>query len=754
MGVLNFFITLIQFFLHSIGKRLLTQVFFLFYRIQSFASRHRSFAAFFIVVLAITTADIIFHDYIYEWYARLAQQLFGVPLQNVADVDMGFTPEVWLALLSMVLGTLIIVISIASQSIPKLIDLYMEDWTSLFYVWFLIVSGAHAAFIKLYGEMALVRPSSRVFNIHILLTCSIIFAFPYIFYILKYTKPSNVINKIFQTNLKRIHSLVLRRRGYILNMPKIVEEFQYFLFESMNQLDDLLEYVSFKEPKADIIQNLSITIRQYVKLKSGINPLFFKVSPKVRSDISFKTMIGQFGDMETTHTFYEQKCFRLLGNIYIKLLEEGQFELASLCVAEQTSIGQTAMEIDDDELLSVLIIRFNTILRFGMKHGEKNNEPRNLYNAVFHYGNFIAALVEQKKVKHVKDCFFYLGIFGRDIFKKGKNSPALYFIVDVFAAEMKKILIQVYKNDWDTEIQNALLKELLQVDNPPDFDKEDLDRGLLMTTGVRVLQMGLALFYMRVGQRDFVNQIIMDVLDDMEVLGEATFRRVVDMTCARLNFSGPTFWEDTDRGNLNIYYTSDQDQINPFKEKVFEKLGDKLLYEASSRFLLDEAETLLLQQLYKELKNMELQDLLNKPEIFEMTIGSLQVLDEKTINTISSLRKKLGLHSENPNLRLSHTRQITTASRMKLVHHMGKNKKSNLHPVTVVHTFLNYFYIEFAAEQKEDIPWHRLKKVEFQFKPRRQPIVYQFETRFEGPPLKNGLYKVLHTDKVQVISEG
>ena len=41
------------------------------------------------------------------------------------------------------------------------------------------------------------------------------------------------------------------------------------------------------------------------------------------------------------------------------------------------------------------------------------------------------------------------------------------------------------------------------------------------------------------------------------------------MTSNRLLFSGPTFWEDTDRGNLNIYYTSDQDQIDDFKKLLY-----------------------------------------------------------------------------------------------------------------------------------------------------------------------------------------
>ena len=38
-----------------------------------------------------------------------------------------------------------------------------------------------------------------------------------------------------------------------------------------------------------------------------------------------------------------------------------------------------------------------------------------------------------------------------------------------------------------------------------------------------------------------------------------------------LEISGPKFWEDTDRGNLNIYYTPYQNQI-----KSFIKIQDEL----------------------------------------------------------------------------------------------------------------------------------------------------------------------------------
>ncbi len=214
--------------------------------------------------------------------------------------------------------------------------------------------------------------------------------------------------------------------------------------------------------------------------------------PKVRTDISFKTMIGQYGDMEKTKTFYEQKLFRLLGNVYIRQIEDGSFDLASLVAAEMSEIGLTAIELEDDHLVDVIIIRFNTLLRFAIKHAIKNNEARNLYNVAFHYGNFVNHLADYQRIDYLKRCFMYFRIYGIEIFKHGKNSPALYFIVDVIATEMKKLLEKVYNEKWERDLQAHLLGEILQVDNPPDVNKEDLDQGVLINNGVRILQIGLA----------------------------------------------------------------------------------------------------------------------------------------------------------------------------------------------------------------------------------------------------------------------
>ena len=87
----------------------------------------------------------------------------------------------------MVLGTLIIVIAIAAESSPKLMDLFVKDWMSLSYVWFLIIASLHSIVIMYYVE-PLNRISSVILNTYIYLFIGSIFALPYIFYILLYSK--------------------------------------------------------------------------------------------------------------------------------------------------------------------------------------------------------------------------------------------------------------------------------------------------------------------------------------------------------------------------------------------------------------------------------------------------------------------------------------------------------------------------------------------------------------------------------------
>jgi hypothetical protein len=445
--------------------------------------------------------------------------------------------------------------------------------SELLYVWFLVLAGTHAVVSKIRIEENPNLLASAVLNDCLFLPLAIVLVFPYIYYILRCTKPVTVIERIFSNHLQQITLLPHPYVAQLLTNPQFAESYHSRLFASLNQLDNLLSYVTLKEAQAQIIEHITELVDCYIILKPKINPTFFVVGKEVRNDISFRTTI-EFEEMERSRTFYEQKCFRLLNNAYTHFTEHNEFDLASLCSAEIYRVGLTAIAVGDDHLIDVVIVRFNTMLRIALKHGNRHNEARNLYNFAFHYGNFIANLVRSGKIGQAKLSFHYLRLYGTEIFQYGKTSSVMYFIVDVFAAEMKKILILAHELDWAIDLQSELLFDMLQVDNLPNFMKEDFDKGQFINNGVRTLQIGLALFYLEHDRMEFVDRIISDILDDLEYLGTEAFSRLIEMTCQHLQLFNPYFWEDTDRGNLNIYYTPYKHRINQFKELLTSRIHD------------------------------------------------------------------------------------------------------------------------------------------------------------------------------------
>ena len=85
----------------------------------------------------------------------------------------------------------------------------------------------------------------------------------------------------------------------------------------------------------------------------------------------------------------------MLGNAYIRKMDNGEYELASLIVSEVVDVGLLALEYQENNLITDINIRFNTFMRFAIKHAVKNNEPRNLYNLAFHYAHLLQGYVRE-----------------------------------------------------------------------------------------------------------------------------------------------------------------------------------------------------------------------------------------------------------------------------------------------------------------------------------------------------------------------
>jgi hypothetical protein len=449
----------------------------------------------------------------------------------------------------------------------------MDHWPSLLFVWWSAACLVHALTLKVLAEGGIQIIPSLVFNFHVLLAVSLVIGFPFVLSILRSTKTSNVIESLLNGGYSKINLLAAKGSAGTISLHEQAK-IQYELFEELNQLIDLLVYVPFKEPKAQVIEGIGALLRHYVKLKPKIPELFFKVDERIQDDISFRTMKNLMAEVEKSRTFYEQKSFRLIGNVYNVFLDAGEFDLSTMCVEQLSQVGKTAIACDDQELIEVITVRLNTHFRFALKHGQHHNEPRNLYNLVFYYGQFIGYLMVYKHVSRIKTCIGYFVFYAQQCFNAIQRAKSLAFILDVLAFEMQKLLIKIYQENWDRELQDEMLQKFLVFDNFQDMDKNFAVQFFSQNHGIRLLHIGLALFYLNQQEDEFALKIARDTIQDMDLMGETLFNKTMSTIYARLQFSGPTFWEDTDRGNLNIYYTPYQDEMSSFK-----KIQQELLLE-------------------------------------------------------------------------------------------------------------------------------------------------------------------------------
>jgi hypothetical protein len=530
-----------------------------YYSLRLFITRRRFSLAFLLVLSGIAIADI------------LAFELYKTFFPSSTTPDISFAPEVWMSIAALIIGTLVVIITIASQVVPRIIDVYMQDWRSLLYGWLMILCAGHAVLLN---NIAAKRVSSILLNEVLLMPLCIIFTFPYLFYILRYTKPNTIIHKIYNDCLWLIRELITpRMRQWIRKDDKNIIYCQKELFKYINQLDNIFYYVAFKELQAQIIINIGTLMREYIRTKENIiNPKFFAITHAITSDIAFQTLEIQFQEIEESRTFFEQKCFRVLGDAYNKFLNENLFDLASLCGAEMNLIGEAAIHTEDEYLMESIIVRFNTMMRSAFKHGVANQEARNLYNLAFHYSTYIKLLALNNRTELVTKAVKYLRLYGGEVFRNSQSQQSLYFINDVFTFEMKEVLVLISELGWDMNIQKLLLKELLEMDNPVITTASNTTEPFSFHAGVRTLQAGLALFYLKTKQTEMAGLVVEDIAKDLRKLEPARAVALIETITSRIETAVPTFWEDTDRGNNNIYYSTNKEFAFEFQLMLMDSI--------------------------------------------------------------------------------------------------------------------------------------------------------------------------------------
>ncbi len=479
---------------------------------------------------------------------------------------INYAPEVWLALLAFVFGTLIIVISIASESTPKLIDLFIKDYKSRYYIWVITLSILQNVFLQLlHTQHTDFFDNLIYFNNYLLLPFFIVLAIPYIFYILRYTKSSNVIDKIYDENRSAIRSAIK-----LTNSPLAINQNHQIIFETINQLQDLLQYVQFKEPKAEILNKFGKSLRFYIERKRLFNERYFILSYSVQSDISFKTLVDKFQTIEKGKIFYEQKVLNAFTSSYHLLIQESLFDLASLCGNELYETGKTAIDADDEAALDLIIVHFNTLIRFGMNQGLKTKEIRNVYNMIFHYTQLIHALINKRADDKIVQCCRYLNFYGNEIGKLSISEHVFIFLHDAIAIALKKILFSLYENGFSRPMQTSILKMFNELCSQ-EIVRMTNAKGMNYSN-TRTIQFALCLFYLEKDERELIEITITFIIKDLKNLEPDVAERTINSTCDRISEEVESFWEETDQGNSNIFYSPHKSGIPELQKQLLAKL--------------------------------------------------------------------------------------------------------------------------------------------------------------------------------------
>ncbi len=481
-----------------------------------------------------------------------------------------FAPEIWLTLLGIILGTLIIVISIASQSNPKLIDYYLGDYPSLYYIWGITMGSMENIYMQLNLAVDSIYWNNVIFmNVYLILPLAIFGGIPYTFYILSYTKTSNVISKIFQENKKFIDRLASDN-----DEPKKVRDYQHYLLDTINQLDDQLGYVQFKEAKSEIINRFGRSMRSYLRIKHQIQPGFFMISSGIHHDISFKTLGESFNQIERDKTFYEHKIFRILVGTYRDLIEQGHHDLASQCGNELAKIGNTALETKQKKSIDLVLIQFNTILRIGIKQATKTADIRGVYNSVYHYNYLIHDFIKAGQNEYVLRSCKYFTYYVSELYKLSKDQPHFRFLVDALNKELQVILIRLHENDREMEFQQKILKIFADLEPDRSYHANIND---LKNDGTRLIQIALILYYLEKDSEHLANYLLDRMIDYLVGIKELSKNNIVQIVvedCKRIKETAAAFWEDTDRGNTNIYHAPQKYQITNFVKLFHDKIAN------------------------------------------------------------------------------------------------------------------------------------------------------------------------------------
>lgn len=167
----------------------------------------------------------------------------------------------------------------------------------------------------------------------------------------------------------------------------------------------------------------------------------------------------------------------------------------------------------------------------------------------------------------------------KELYKLCIDQPHFRFLIDALHKELQVILIRLNHHGFDIEFQEKILKIFAHL-QPEDSHYDNLEN--LKSDGTRLIQIALILYYLDRNRKNLANYLLDDMINHLIKVKELSKNDIVHIVvddCKRINETTPTFWEDTDRGNANIYYSPEKNQVTNFV-----KLFHKKMAQSTERF--------------------------------------------------------------------------------------------------------------------------------------------------------------------------
>lgn len=452
------------------------------------------------------------------------------PGAELLEVVLKANPATSRYVLTAIAGTLATVVAItitlvlivvqltANRYTHRLTELFIEAKVNLALLSLFLFSIIYALYVAhtIKDDFA---PSTGILVCLGLMTACLVVVVPYLYYVLDFLEPTNIIRQIERRATACLRQC--RRRPEELAAAKLR------LSQSIEQIADLAKDSLRRADTSVALASVAALVElalEYLAQKEKQPPAWWEVEPELFPGASSEYLAR----IQEQSIWVEVRALRELQVIYQAALGESS-EVYTAVALGCRRVGEAALAAGDDALLNLIVKFFNTFLREGINAGE----PRALYNVLRQYRLLAEALLTEWPALAVQISQYF------HYYAREASRQKLPFVAETVAYDLKVLNQRAGRADFPR--QKDLLAVFLSL--PECFEGSPSQPPL---AGIYKMFLVLACFYRQQGAEALAERLVEAFRPLEPAVVQALGQELLSVTQAE-------FWEVTDRG-VNFDY--------------------------------------------------------------------------------------------------------------------------------------------------------------------------------------------------------